>query len=176
MNYRKTTVADTDAVLDVYRKAKAFMDQTGNPDQWESGYPSRAIVEEDIYNGAGRVLTDDDGKILAVLAFFTEPDATYGEIRDGAWPDSRPYAVVHRIAAIEQGRGLAAIAIREAIEEAAALGFPSLRMDTYRDNLPMQRFLKREGFVHCGTISLSGDFSDEKRLRLAYSKDLTVQK
>ena len=173
MIYRKTTSADLDAVLDIYRKAKVFMVQTGNPDQWEAGYPPRELVENDILTEAGRVLTDDDGTPVAVLAFFAEADPAYHEIKDGAWPDDEPYAVVYRIAAGIQGKGIAATALRGAVAEAIALGFPSLRMDTYKDNLPMQRFLLREGFVHCGTISLDGDFENEKRLRLAYSKDLT---
>jgi len=173
MIYRKTALADLDAVLAVYRRAKAFMDQTGNPDQWEEGYPSGTMVEEDVRSGIGRVLADEDGKILAVLAFFTEEDPAYREIRDGAWPSDAPYAVVHRIATGEPGRGLAAIALGEAVKEAVSLGFTELRMDTYKDNLPMQRFLAREGFIRCGTVSLNGDFTDEKRLRLAYAKDLT---
>ena len=43
--------------------------------------------------------------------------------------------------------------------------FQNLRIDTHRDNIPMQKVLKRNGFEYCGIIYLEN--GDE---RLAYQK------
>ena len=43
---------------------------------------------------------------------------------------------------------------------------PNLRMDTHRDNAPMQRALAKNGFVYCGVIRLRSDGSQ----RLAYQR------
>lgn len=47
-------------------------------------------------------------------------------------------------------------------EEIRGNGFSVIRMDTHRDNVPMQTWLGSHGFVHCGTIFLGR--TDETRM------------
>ena len=47
-----------------------------------------------------------------------------------------------------------------------------IRMDTHRDNVPMQTWLGSHGFVHCGTIFLGR--TDETRM--AFEKALSLEK
>ena len=45
---RRAKPADLDEILEVYRFARQFMVENGNPTQWKDGYPSREMLEEDI--------------------------------------------------------------------------------------------------------------------------------
>ena len=159
MQIRKTISADLPAISEIYENARRFMIVSGNPNQWNSGKPNIDTAREDMENGVGYVL-EDNGEILAVFMFSVGEDATYKKIYEGEWLNSEPYAVIHRIAVKEQGRGLIGYCIDECFKI-----FPNLRIDTHRDNLPMQKALTKRGFKYTGIIYLEN--GDE---RFAYQK------
>ena len=79
---RKATYDDVPVLMDIFRKAKDIMRKSGNLHQWNDGYPSETIVREDIRAGHCYVLTDseeyeNEGKIIATMAFIPGPDPTY---------------------------------------------------------------------------------------------------
>ena len=43
---------DLDRLLELYAGARDYMRRSGNPNQWEEGYPSRAILEQDLNRGS----------------------------------------------------------------------------------------------------------------------------
>ena len=106
-------------------------------------------------------ITMEDSEIIAVFAFIEGPDITYNKIYDGEWPNDKPYFVIHRIAVSQHRRGVASFVYEECLKK-----HPVLRIDTHKDNIPMQNSLKKNGFTYCGIIHLlSGDE------RLAYQKE-----
>lgn len=159
MFIRKTVEADLERIGEIYKNAKKFMRETGNPNQWNSARPNIETAREDMEKGIGYV-AEENGEILAVFMFSTEPDPTYAKIYDGEWLLNAPYGVIHRIAVAKQGRGIVGKCINECFARCQ-----NLRMDTHRDNLPMQRALLKQGFKYCGIIHLEN--GDE---RLAYQK------
>ena len=160
MIIRKTKPEDIDKIEEIYKNAKEFMSSNGNPMQWNEIYPNRKTAIEDMKDGVGYVC-EEDGEILAVFMFKIGNDATYEKIYDGAWLDDEPYAVIHRIAVAVQGRRVAGFCFEECFKL-----FPNLKIDTHKDNIPMQRALTRAGFVHCGTI-----FIENGEKRIAYQKN-----
>ena len=64
-------------------------------DQWQKGYPSREVWEQDVIN-ACTYLAMEDGVIQGIFAFQTTPDPSYKEI-DGQWLTDIPYASMHRV-------------------------------------------------------------------------------
>ena len=48
MVIRKTTERDLARIAEIYENAKRFMRDTGNPNQWNGGYPDRETLEMDI--------------------------------------------------------------------------------------------------------------------------------
>ena len=48
---RKAKLTDLDRMMEIYARAKRFMDSTGNTTQWEIGYPTRKMIQDDIENG-----------------------------------------------------------------------------------------------------------------------------
>lgn len=155
----KATLSQLPQIMAIYAGARAFMAQTGNPDQWGTTDPPEETIRRDILNEKCYVNLQD-GKILAVFYFAIEEDPTYAYI-DGAWLNRDPYGVIHRIAVGESGRGVAAECIAFAYERCG-----NLRIDTHEKNIPMQRCLAKNGFQRCGIIYLeNGDF------RVAFQKE-----
>ena len=162
MTVRRAAPGDLPAREALYAAARRFMAQNGNPDQWGDGYPGRALLEEDVRLGRSYVC-QEDGAVCAAFVYLppdgeTEPD--YAVI-DGAWKKGGPYGVMHRVAVAAPGRGAAGFCMNWCFAKCG-----NLRMDTHRDNRPMQRALAKNGFAYCGVIRLSADGSQ----RLAYQK------
>ena len=156
---QKANLYQLPQIMEIYGKARTFMAQTGNPDQWGTAYPPEEMIRRDIENGKSYVNLKDD-KILAVFYFAVEEDPTYGYI-EGAWRNDRPYGVIHRIAVGESGKGVAAECFQYAYERCG-----NLRIDTHEKNLPMQRCLAKHGFTRCGIIYL-----EDGDPRIAYQKE-----
>ena len=51
MEIRKTKTSDTDTLMELYRQARKFMAEHGNPNQWGDSYPGRRLIEQDILDG-----------------------------------------------------------------------------------------------------------------------------
>lgn len=135
------------------------MHKAGNPNQWNEGKPNEETAREDMEKGVGYVV-EENGEVIAVFMFSTEPDPTYAKIYEGAWLSDEPYGVIHRIAVAKQGQGIIGYCIDECFAKCK-----NLRIDTHRDNLPMQRALIKRGFEYCGIIYLAN--GDE---RMAFQK------
>ena len=142
----------------IYEKARAFMAQTGNPDQWGTAYPPEEMIRQDIAAGKCYVNMEED-TILAVFYFAVEADPTYGYI-EGNWLNDAPYGVIHRIAVGESGKGAAAACFAFAAEQC-----DNIRIDTHEKNIPMQCCLAKHGFTRCGVIYL-----EDGDPRIAYQK------
>ena len=76
MEIRKTKTSDTDTLMELYRQARKFMAEHGNPNQWGDSYPGRSLIEQDILDGCSYVCTKD-GRIAATFFFRTGEDKTY---------------------------------------------------------------------------------------------------
>lgn len=156
---QKAKLSQLSQIMAVYKKARVFMAQSGNPDQWGTAYPTEAMIRQDIENGKCYVNLEDSN-ILSVFYFAVEEDPVYGYI-EGRWLNDRPYGVIHRIAAGERGKGAAAECFQFAYAQCG-----NLRIDTHEKNLPMQRCLAKNGFQRCGIIYL-----EDGDPRIAYQKE-----
>ena len=159
MQIRKALETDLAEIDKIYENAKKFMRETGNPNQWNGERPNAQSAWEDMQNGECYV-AEENGEIVAVFMFSQRPDPTYATIYDGAWLSDAPYGVIHRLAVVRQGQGIVGGCIDECFSRCQ-----NLRIDTHRDNIPMQRALLKRGFKYCGVIYLEN--GDE---RIAYQK------
>lgn len=175
-------MADLDEVLHIYKCAREFMRASGNPNQWGTRFPEPVTIRADIDAGHLWVCVDDaqrDGlsdvasapdvharaeELLGCLAFLPGPDPNYARIYDGAWPSDDPYYVAHRVAVHTQGCGVGGFMMDWALEQARRHGY-ALRIDTHRQNLPMQGLIRSRGLTYCGVIHLERDGSE----RLSFS-------
>ena len=159
MIIRHSTIADIPEMEKIYADARDFMAKSGNPTQWVNGYPPREFLEDDIAKGRSYVCVEDDS-ITGTFFFDIMEEPTYANIYEGAWKAPGPYGVVHRIASAQRSRGVAGFCLDWCYKKCG-----NLRIDTHRNNIPMQNALKKYGFEYCGIIYLED--GDE---RLAYQK------
>ncbi len=161
MNIRNAFVNEAQKIKEIYENAKLFMRASGNMHQWGGDYPELSLILRDI-ESKSCYICEENGEILGVFCLFKGPDRTYNKIYNGKWLTDGEYYVIHRIAVVKHGAGVAAECYNYGISKNGAL-----RIDTHRDNIPMQKSLSKNGFTYCGIIYLES--GDE---RLAYEKIL----
>lgn len=159
MDIRLAELDEIDKIKNIYDLATTFMNSNGNGHQWVNGYPQKSLIQKDIENKNLYVCLID-GKIVAVFCFFVGVDNTYGVI-DGSWLNDKPYGVIHRIAVVERGKGIASQCIQWCLKQ-----FGNIRIDTHEDNIPMQKTILKNGFKYCGVVKRP-DGTD----RLAYQRE-----
>ncbi len=162
MKIRLAEKKDIENILTIYNDARAFMKMSGNPTQWQNGGPTEETLLSDIKEGCSFVV-EENGEILATFYFRVGCDRIYDKIYDGSWLDNEPYAVIHRVAVSHnaRGRGVSSFIFAECFARHA-----NLKIDTHKDNKPMQGALIKAGFMQCGIIYL--ETGDE---RIAFQKN-----
>ena len=155
---RQALVSDMERILEIYAIGREFMVKNGNPTQWSGGYPAREMLLDDI-NAGNLFVLQREQEIHGVFFFAVMEDPTYAVIKDGTWRSAEPYGVIHRIAS--DGRG----GIFGAALDYCTHRIRHIRIDTHRDNLPMQHVLQKHGFVPRGIIYV-GDGTP----RIAYDR------
>lgn len=156
---RMAVESDLDTLMGIFDTAKQYMAAHGNPNQWIQGYPSEELIRQQIAQKWCHVCLLGE-EIVGTFCFIPGPDPTYARI-DGAWLSDRPYYVVHRIASNGRVKGVTECCLKWCRERCR-----SLRIDTHRDNLPMQHLLQKNGFRYCGIIRVANGTE-----RLAYQSD-----
>lgn len=165
MLIKQANMDNIEEILTIYKEAREYMALNGNKDQWGDNYPPRKLIEEDITLGKCYIAYDKE--ICGVFYFAIENDPMYEVIKDGEWLNDNNYAVVHRIAVSKNthNKGIASQCIDYAVEICKQNNIFDLRMDTHKDNCPMQRFLEKKGFERCGMV-----FVEDGSQRIAYHK------
>ena len=161
MQIRKSNRDDLNGILKIYESARQFMLKNGNPNQWGTKHPDEKTILSDIENNHHFVCVDSN-RLLACFAFIEGDDPTYKTIFKGSWLDNNPYAVIHRIAVLEYGKGIGSTCIDWCSNQ-----HNNIRIDTHKDNIPMQKLLAKNRFHYCGIIYNS--WGDE---RLAFHKTI----
>lgn len=164
---RLAAVMDLPRIMEIIAQAQAYLAAQG-VDQWQDGYPDEAVMGEDIALSRGYVY-ERDGKVCGIATIVFDGEPTYDKIFEGAWETAEPYACIHRIAvdATLRGSGVSGAMMRAADDLIRAKGMTSVRIDTHRDNVIMQRMLAKNGYRKCGIIYL-----DTGAERIALEKSL----
>lgn len=171
---RQTVPADVEAAEACLTDGKAALAALDIP-QWQSEYPNRIDIEEDMTHGASYVAVDENGTVLGVMALSFDGEDTYDTV-DGAWltsSDSKTprYAVIHRcaVSASAARRGVMTRMFTEGERIAREHGSESIRIDTHERNVRVQGLINKLGYKRCGTITLPYE-GEIDPLRVAYEK------
>ena len=173
MEITKTTAADIESLMEIFREAQGTIAALGI-DQWQNGYPSTPVVEEDVEKQQSYSVRHE-GRVCGTFV-LVDYEPLYDNIEDGHWrsgDESRDYLAMHRVAVAVamRGQGVPTRMIDFAAKLALEKGKRSLRIDTHRGNVVMRRMLEKNGFRLCGIIHLAnGD------PRVAYEKIISEDK
>ncbi len=162
MEIRKAKMEEIDVIMNIFARARAFMAESGNPNQWGNNKPERETIEEDIKLGRSYVCVEN-GKNVATFFYMEDEDPTYNVVYGGEWLNPKKYGVVHRIASAGTVKGAGSFCLNWAFEQCK-----NLKIDTHRDNVVMQNTLKKLGFSYCGIIYL---LDGDERLAFQKSED-----
>ncbi|MDM0622319.1 GNAT family N-acetyltransferase [Clostridium perfringens] len=167
MEFRQANISDLDQIVEIIELSKKYLKET-KVDQWQDGYPTKEDLRRDIESGNSYVLTNKD-EIVATTVISLDGESTYNSIFNGEWITNEEYIVMHRVAVHEKykGKGIFKELIKEAESLALNKGISSIKIDTHRDNISMQRAVVKNDFQKCGIIYLE-DGSE----RIAFEKVL----
>lgn len=167
MEFRQANISDLDQIVEIIELSKKYLKET-KVDQWQDGYPAKEDLRRDIESGNSYVLTNKD-EIVATTVISLDGESTYNSIFNGEWITNEEYIVMHRVAVHDKykGKGIFKELIKEAESLALNKGISSIKIDTHRDNISMQRAVVKNNFKRCGIIYLE-DGSE----RIAFEKAL----
>lgn len=112
------------------------------------------------------MLTLED-EIVGTVALISGEDPVYEAI-EGQWQGKGPYVSLHHIAVSQKHRGigLGKNLLSMAIQQAKALGYEDIRIDTYPANQPMLSLIEKCGFTYCGMIHFPFEHGERKAFQL----------
>ena len=151
MEIRKALPGDFERIMQIYGRARKFMEENGNPTQWGNVYPPESLIHGDIEQGILYVLEEtlenqELPTVCGVFAFLAEGDRSYDNII-GKWLNDLPHAAIHRVASSGEVKGIIPACIEFCLKVC-----PNLKIDTHRNNTVMQHQLTKLGFLPCGTV------------------------
>ena len=171
MQLRLATADDQPVIMEIINDAITALKQAGSP-QWQNGYPNNKTIATDIKHHVAYVL-ETNQTVVGYAALVAGPDPNYLHI-DGQWLTAGTnYCAIHRVALAKsaRGQGMATPFLKLLLTEAQQDGYHSVRIDTHRLNLPMQRAAVSAGFTQCGIIQIIDEPTDPNRI--AYEQPLT---
>lgn len=162
----KAEIDDLPLILEVIESCKRYLKNL-SIDQWQDGYPNEKIIENDIVNEVGYIITYGNEKIGYVCLDYNEEKAYSNE--KIKWKSDKKYLAIHRFAINEKYRGRHLSKEIFKLFDLKAIEYKrNLRVDTHSDNKIMQKVLKNANFEFCG-ITYYNNGNDE---RLAFEKVL----
>ncbi|MES2761418.1 MAG: GNAT family N-acetyltransferase [Bacteroidota bacterium] len=155
MILRKAIISELPVIWKILQQAIEQRRQDGS-EQWQNGYPNPQVVTDDIANGYGYVIVDND-TIIAYAAIIFDIEPAYEEIV-GKWLTSGNYVVVHRVATADEvkGKGVATRLFKLIEDLSLEHNVYSIKVDTNFDNIPMLKILDKLNYTYCGEVILSG--------------------
>ena len=152
MIIRKAKINELDEIMNMYASCVDGM-QKANIDQWDSTYPNRKIISQDIRNKSFYIFLIND-KIIGGINVDKIQDKTYLDVE---WKDKdNKFLVVHRLAVRQEfwkkGIGNKLMIFAESLVKEKKLN--SIRLDTYSSNPIAINFYLNLGYIKKGEIFL----------------------
>lgn len=160
---RQAGIVDLSNIMDIINFAILKRKQEGST-QWQDGYPNTAVIQQDIISNNAYVGVVGD-TIIGYAAVIFEDDPSYGTI-EGAWLNTEPYVVIHRLAVSQTTvyKGIGTW-MMQAIEDLVVnRGYHNIKVDTNYDNDAMRRVFDKLGYLYCGEVIM------RTGIRMAFQK------
>lgn len=146
---RKSVSNDLIKIEKVLEDVKAHMCIKGI-DQWDSEYPNKDILKQDIKHKAGYIYIEN-GEILSYMVLNESCDKKYNLL---TWKYASPFLVIHRlfVSPSAQGKGISSKMIKYAELYALENSYRSIRLDAFSLNeIANAVYLKKE-YEFAGTV------------------------
>lgn len=154
-HFRKAVITDIPEIWAILQQAIIRRRNDGST-QWQDGYPNLEVINKDIENGYGYVLTKGENTI-GYCAILINDEPEYQKI-EGEWLTDSDFVVFHRVAISEEylGKNLSKKIIEFIEDFALKMNIKSLKADTNHDNFAMMKIFEKSGFTFCGIVYFRG--------------------
>jgi GNAT superfamily N-acetyltransferase len=154
-HFRKADDLDIPEIWAILQQAIIRRRNDGST-QWQDGYPNFEVINKDIENGYGCVLTEGENTI-GYCAILINDEPEYLKI-EGNWLTNTDFVVFHRVAIAEKylGKNLSKKIIEFIEDFARKNNIKSLKADTNHDNFAMMKIFEKTGFTFCGIVHFRG--------------------
>ena len=163
----EVNIDDLQEVMKITDSAKQLLKKNGSL-QWQQGYPDENTFKNDIKNKALIGLYEHN-QLKAFGAYIYGKDLNYVDI-EGKWdiPANDRDMAIHRVAVDENSHGkkYGIKILKYGIIYAKKLKCLTVKVDTHKNNIPMQKSILRSGFIYKGIIKILTEKLDN--LRYAY--------
>ena len=65
---------DAEVIMQLMETSRRTMQENGNPHQWPEGYPSSAVIDDDLQRGDCYLVCDAAGKVVGSFVLRQGPD------------------------------------------------------------------------------------------------------
>lgn len=156
LNLRQAILNDADRIWEILQQAIEKRKEEGS-NQWQNGYPNLDVVKNDISNGFGYIIENDNNLIIGYVAIIDEIEPAYTAI-EGKWMNDDPYIVIHRLAVAQdiKIKGLGTWTMDEIEKIAIIKKIQNIKVDTNFDNIGMLRVFEKLGYHYCGEVYFDG--------------------
>ena len=141
---------DLDAVTSIVKACITHMDSKGIR-QWDTVYPNREVLEQDISRQSLFVIQDGD-IIIGAMVLNEHQEPEYGDM---SWEHpAESVLVVHRLCVYpnSQGQGVASRLMDFAEQHAESGGYEAIRLDAFTMNPAAVSLYERRGYRNAGTV------------------------
>ena len=152
MIIRQAKITEIDQIMGMYNSCVNGMLKL-KIDQWDSTYPNKDIISQDLNNGSYFIALIKN-EIIAGINIDQIQDKTYLSIK---WNDTEnKFLVVHRLGVKEEywSQGIGRILMEFAEKMVKEKNLNSIRLDTYNSNKKAINFYINLGYKKLGTIFL----------------------
>jgi len=153
MDFRKAKIEEVSIIMAMIQEAIAAMQSQGIH-QWDQHYPTNRWIQNDIEEGSGFVVVDQDDIVAYVCVNQDQPDE-YAMIK---WEDEDgKCCVIHRLVVHpdHQGKGIAKFLIASYEEYAVKQGYSSVRLDTFSENPISMNLYPKLGYIRRGDVKFT---------------------
>jgi len=154
-HFRKANVSEIAIIWEILQQAIIRRKNDGSS-QWQDGYPNLVVVQKDIDQEVGYVLTEGT-TIIGYSAVILNDEPAYENI-EGKWLSNNDFVVLHRVAISEKylGKGFAKLIFKNVENFALENNIFSVKVDTNFDNIAMIKILDNLGYSFCGEVYFRG--------------------
>lgn len=149
---RNAELSDLDSIQKIYQSARDFMKANGNSTQWGNDRPHKENIESNISKKIQFIYCykNENGteEVAGTFLFMHEKEPSYDDLKDGKWPENtEDYWCIHSVASGMKVKGVASFIFSWCENQP---GVKCIKIDTHRNNLPMQHLVEKNGYIYCG--------------------------
>ena len=162
---RQVEKEEITSVMEIISDAKELLKNQSS--QWQNNYPNIDTLLDDISNNDLFGIYEDN-LLIGIESLIVGEDENYKDITLGKWKNkpSQKDLVIHRIAVRKNyhNKKIGDQLIKFALDYAKRKRIHSIKVDTHKKNIAMQKILLDNNFSFRGIIYLKREEDDNQRL------------